>query len=415
MPIHLLSTRQIAGAGDGQLADGEGLTLRIASDQGRWWFRYTAPGGQRRAMSLGAAIVRGDAKLIDQSVRQAREIAAEARGLLARGHDPLEQRNAGKDQARKRVEDSKSIRKRDKTTLARVARAYHEAVIEQSRTALHAHHWITSLENHLPASIWHAPIDSITPPALLDVMLAIQRKVPETARRIRQRLEAVFNDAQLRGQCQGNPALTIRRSMTEALGKRHQKSLAALPFAEVPVFVKALRQQKGVAAKALEFAMLTAARTAEVLGAQWAEFDLDAALWVVPGHRMKAREEHAVFLSQRAVEILRERRGEPQPFKLSNLAMLMLLRRMRIADRTTVHGLCRASFSTWANETNAGRPDVIEACLAHQEQDRIRARYNKAKFAAERKALLAEWADFCDGRKVAVANAVNVVPLPIAA
>ena len=116
--------------------------------------------------------------------------------------------------------------------------------------------------------------------------------------------------------------------MTEALGKRQQRALAALPYAEVPAFVAELRQRPGIAAMALEFALMTAARTLEVVGAQWSEFNLDAALWIIPAERMKAGEEHTVFLCPRAVALLRNRQSESQPFKMSNQAMLMLLRRM---------------------------------------------------------------------------------------
>lgn len=414
MAIHLLTAKQIAAASNGHLNDGGGLVLRIDGDQGRWWFRYTSPGRQRRAMSLGTAAVRGDAKLVEQGLRNAREIAAEARSLLSRGQDPLELRNAGRAHARKQTRDKSLARKKEGTTLARVARAYHETVIERSRTALHARHWIDSLENHLPTTIWHAPIESIKAPALLDAMIEIQRKVPETAARIRQRLEAVFNDAELRGLCAANPARTIRRPMTEALGKRQQRPLAALPYAELPAFVAELRQRSGTAARALEFAMLTAARTCEVIGAQWSEFNLDAGLWVVPGERMKAGEEHTVFLSPRAVALLRERVNETQPFKMSNLAMLMLLRRMGYAGRTTVHGLCRASFSTWANDNDIARPDVIEACLAHRESDLVRKAYNRAQFAKARRDLLLNWADYCEGKLAVAANetrAAIVIPL----
>ena len=199
MAIHLLTAKQIVAAAHGHLNDGGGVVLRIKGHQGCWWFRYTSPARQRRQMSCGTAVIRGDSKLIEQSLRDAREIAAEARSLLSRGQDPLDLRNTTKAQALEQLQVKRAVRKKEQTTLARSARAYHEAVIEHSRTPLHARHWIDSLENHLPASIWHAPIESITAPALLDAMIEIQRKVPETATRIRQRLEAVFNDAELRG------------------------------------------------------------------------------------------------------------------------------------------------------------------------------------------------------------------------
>lgn len=416
MAIHLLTSKQIAAAPNGHLNAGGGLVLRVDGEHARWWFPYTSPGGQRRAMSLGTAAIRGETKLIDHGLRNAREIASEARSLLSRGQDPLELRNAGKAQAQKRVREARSARKRERTTLARVARAYHETVIEKSRTPLHAQHWIDSLENHLPSSVWDAPIDSISAPTLLDVMTKVQRKVPETATRIRQRLEAVFNDAALRGLCMSNPARTIRRPMSEALGKRQQRALSALPYAEVPAFVAALRKRPGTAARALEFALLTTARTCEVIGAQWSEFNLDAGLWIVPGERMKAGEDHTVFLSPRAVALLSERKNEPQPFSISNWAMLMLVRRMGYAERTTVHGLCRASFSTWANDNDIARTDVIEACLAHREADLVRKADNRAHFSNARKDLLFAWAIHCYGNSiVATSEPSGAVVVPLAA
>jgi integrase len=152
--------------------------------------------------------------------------------------------------------------------------------------------------------------------------------------------------------------------------------------------------------------VLTAARTSEVLLAEWREFDLNAATWTVPAERMKAKEPHTVYLNGRAVEILRGQAGHDATFVFpsampgregkpqSNMAMLAVLDRLGVRDRTTVHGLCRATFSTWANETGSARPDVIEACLAHEAGNRVRAAYNRADFAVERRALLAKWSDF---------------------
>lgn len=416
MAIHLLSARQIEAAPAGQLNDGEGLTLRIEDGQGRWWFRYTGPGGKRRAMSLGAAVIRGDRKLIEASLVHAREIAAEARGLLVRGVDPLDIRNSGKQKARRQAEAKQAEQRQAKATLIRVARDYHARVIEPNRTSKHSAQWIASIEGPTVdeprperaklAALLDRPITSITGPELLDAITDLQAVVPETASRVRQRLEAIFDEAEFRGLCSGNPARAIRRKLRESKARRERGSFAALPFAEVPAFVHALREQKGTAARALEFAVLTAARTGEVLGATWAEIDAQAGIWRVPAARMKGGEEHVVYLSARALEIvesMREVGGDyvfPSPADkrqpLSNMAMLTLLRRMDADKRTTVHGLCRASFSTWANETAAARPDVVEACLAHREGDRIRSAYNRAQFAAERRGLLRAWAQYCE-------------------
>jgi integrase len=313
-----------------------------------------------------------------------------------------------------------------------VARDYHARVIEPNRTPKHAAQWIASIEG--PAgdephperaklsALLDRPITSITGPELLDAVTDLQAAVPETASRVRQRLEAIFDDAEFRGMCSGNPARAIRRKLRETKARRERGSFAALPFADVPAFVKALRQQNGTAARALEFAVLTAARTGEVLGATWAEIDAQAGIWRVPAARMKGGEEHVVYLSARALEVIEPLRGLgseyvfPSPADnrkpLSNMSMLTLLRRMDANKRTTVHGLCRASFSTWANETAAARPDVIEACLAHREGDRIRSAYNRAQFAVERRNLLTRWTDYCDGKQPA---AERMPPLALAA
>jgi len=221
----------------------------------------------------------------------------------------------------------------------------------------------------------------------------------------------VFDDAAFFGRCTTNLARLVRNKVSEAPRGRKEGHYAALPFAQVPAFVQALREQPGSAARALEFALLTAARTGEVRGAVWEEFDVQAGRWRAPPERMKGGEEHLVFLSPRALAILEQMKRLdgiyvfPSPLdpkrSLSSMSMLQVLKRMGYQKRTTVHGVCRASFSTWANDTDAARPDVIEACLAHRETDLVRAAYNRAAFHAEREALLRAWADFCDGTEIA--------------
>jgi integrase len=296
--------------------------------------------------------------------------------------------------------------------------------------AKHGAQWIASLENHIPASIWHKPIAEVEAPELLAALRDIKpherarrhtgNSLPETVQRIRQRLEAVFEDAIFHKHYTSNPAAAIRRKMREAQGKRERGAFTALPYRESPALLAALRKVEGIAARCLEFAVLTTARTSEALQAEWSEFDLSAGLWVVPASKMKAGEPHAVYLSPRALAIVEAQRGMdtvyvfPSPVTvgtekkgkpLSNMAMLNVLGRMGMRDRTTVHGLCRATFSTWANETGAARPDVIEACLAHEESDKVRAAYNRAQFNEERRALLAAWAEYL------ARPAAEVVPL----
>ena len=311
-------------------------------------------------------------------------------------------------------------------TLVRAAREYHERVIEPTRTTKHAAQWIASIEGPAPGEPqpqWRArldallrlPVANVEGPALLDAIADMQAAVPETASRVRQRLEAIFDDCEFRGACSGNPARAIRRKLREVGRGKERGLFAALPYTEAPAFLAQLRQQKGIAARALEFAVLTAARTGEVIGATWDEFDLQASVWTVPGKRMEGGELHTVHLSSRAIEILQlqAKLGSPFVFPspdsvmgeqaagLSNMSMLTLLRRMDASKRTTVHGLCRSTFSTWAYDTAAARPDVIEAALAHREADRVKAAYNRADFSAERRSLLEAWARYLAGGQAA--------------
>lgn len=410
MARNLLTARQVQTAADGEHSDGDGLRLQVARGRASWVFRFTAPDGRRREMGLGAA-VRNNITEAGKSLTVAREEAEKARKLLRDRTDPIDHARRLREQAKRDAEAAKLAAQAERLTLCRAARQYHEAIIEPARSTKHSADWINSLEQHVPPAIWNAPIDQITAPEFLDFFLRIRRSHRETGRRVVQRLCKVYADAEFRGRCRGNPAAAAASKLRENGIKREVISYAALPYTDVPAFMARLREQKGIAARALEFSVLTTARTGEVIGARWAEFSLDAAQWVVPANRMKGGEPHLVYLSPRAVEILRDMMPLKQAFvfpsraldgqPLSNMAMLTLLRRMDADKKTTVHGLCRASFSTWANETGVARSEVIEACLAHREGDRVRAAYNRAQFAAERRALLMAWSEFCAGEPVA--------------
>lgn len=414
--LHLLSVHEVQTANSGDHSDGGGLVLRIGESSAAWVLRFTSPSGRRREMGLGAAD-RNNAVVAGKSLTAAREAAHSARALLLQGVDPIDERDARRAALRDAEAAKKAGAKRDALTLARAARAYHERVVEPIRTDKHSAQWIASLENNVPPAIWHKPIADVSVPELLDAIAELHARFPETASLVWHRLEAIFDDVEFRGQCSGNPARAIRRKLREVKGRRERGSLAALDYRKAPAFVRQLRAREAIAARALEFAVLTASRTCKVIGAVWSEFDLEAGVWTIPGSRMKGGEQHVVHLSPRALEIVAAMRDLKQPNvfpspslsgrPLSNMAMLTLLRRMDADGETTVHGLCRSTFSTWANETGAARPDVIEACLAHNERNLVRAAYNRAQFAAERKALLLAWAEYLDGR----APACNVIEL----
>ncbi len=417
--LHLLTAREIMASVDGAVADGGGLYLQTKGVNRSWLFRYSSPAGRRREMGLGVANV-ASPKASGESLRLARELAQAARELVRKGLDPIDEREGRREAERLAAEARKAEQARQSLTLERAARDYHERVIEPTRTPKHAAQWISSLDNHMPVALWPAPLDTITAPALLAALAQVghherARNVKgamplETISRIRQRLDAIFEDAIFHGRCTANPAAAVRRKMAEQLPAQDKGRFAALPYREAPAVMHRLQAMPGTAARALELGVLTASRTAEVLGARWQEFDLDAAAWLIPAARMKAGEDHLVPLSPRAMQVLRAQHGQhadlvfPSSMKadspLSNMAMLVLLKRMGLKDRTTVHGLCRATFSTWANETGAGRPDVIEACLAHEEGNQVRAAYNRAQFNDERRTLLVAWATYLAGAQV---------------
>jgi len=423
MAMHLLLARQVHAAGEGDLIDGGGLILRVGSKSASWVFRYTAPSGRRRELGLGAAD-RSSIAAAGKSLTDAREDADKARRLLRNDLDPIDEKRKRKAEARKAEGQKKAEAKRERTTLARVARAYHERVIEPKRTAIHAREWLSSLERHVPAAIWNKPIDAITPQELLPAVKDVIDKVPETGRRVLQRLGKIFADAEFHGQCSGNAGRAIRDKIAEQCGGRKTESYRFLGYKEVPAFMQRLRAVEGTSARALEFGMLTAARTGEIIGAKWDEIDFEAKTWTVPKERMKGGELHLVHLSDRAIDILEEQKGASATFvfasprdggrPISNMAMLLTLRRMKVDDKgektfgdiTTAHGLCRASFSTWAHEAAGARSEVVEACLAHREADRVKAAYDRSEHHAARRRLLQTWADFLAG-KALPANVVE--------
>ena len=282
-PEKLLSTKQVQHAGDGDHYDGGGLLLRVRGASVSFVFRYTSPcgpsAGKRRERGLGPAR-RATADQAGDSIKGARKEADKARDLLSAGIDPIDheaqQRQAEKDAEAARQAAEAATVKREHWTLCRIARAYHERVIEPTKTAKHGRDWIASLENHIPASVWNKPIADVTPPELLEALRKVTAHgdarrvqkgvfVAETVGRIRQRLEAIFEDAIFHGHCTSNPAAAIRRKMREELPAKRSGELKALPYREAPALLARVRSAEGTAARCLEFAVLTVSRTAEAL------------------------------------------------------------------------------------------------------------------------------------------------------
>jgi integrase len=408
MARHLLSAREVQTADEGDHRDGDGLFLRVkANSTASWVLRYSGPTGRRRELGLGGCD-RASIELAGASLKRARKKADDARDKLDKGIDPIDAREAERMAAREAEAKKKAESKSTALTLRRFARAYHEKHIEPVHTGKHGQQWLNSVEQHIPARLLDSPMGGITAIDLLDELVPIMRKVPETGARIYQRLVTVFDAAVIDALRPDNPATPIRKELRRRAGRRERGSFASMPYRQVLGFIEALRKVHGNSARCLEFTVLTAARTSEALTADWSEFDMQARTWTVPAAKMKGREPHTVYLTDRTIEILENQVGQHERLvfpssvgkgvPMSNMALLMALRR-HTGKGLTVHGF-RASFSTWANEFGIARPDVIEAALAHNESDRVRAAYNRATFIADRRALMVAWGDFLTGRPV---------------
>jgi len=410
---HLLTAKQIVAATDSDLVDGEGLVIRIAGASATAVLRYTSPvRGSRREMGLGR-IRRDTLAAVGESLNAVRDAAEQARRLIRQQRDHADERDRERDDSCYESEEENTAKPSTRVTLRRYVSAYHGKHVEPVRTPKHAQQWINSIEQHVPEALLNSGIDRISAAELLDALVPILRTVPETGSRLYQRLATIFDSAVIEGLRRDNPATPIRRELYKRAGRRVRGNFASMPYLQAPAFVKRLHKVEGNAARCLEFAILTAARTTEALTAEWDEFDCEGRTWTVPAAKMKSRERHVVYLSDRILEILKGQAGQNKTFvfpstvgrdaPMSNMALLMTLRRLK-AKAATVHGF-RSTFSTWANELAIARPDVIEAALAHREENAVRRAYNRSEFLTERRALMIAWDNFLVGSSITPADA----------
>ena len=375
----------------GRHADGGGLYLAISRTGGtvrrRWVFLYRR-NGRLREMGLGGVAT--------VSLAQARELAAAYRNELAAGRDPLEVRAT---QRRARAEAR---------TFGEVAEAYYAAKSVEWRNAKVRKQWLTPLRTYA-ARLFPMPVDTIGIEDVVAVLEPIWKTKPETASRVRGRIEAVLDAARARKlipRNEVNPALW-RGHLSHLLPKRKRLTRghhAAMAYRDVPAFVERLRDRNAVAALALEFLVLTACRTSEVLGARWAEIDMTDRVWTIPADRMKGGRQHRVPLSRRALEILAamqelragqfvfpgNRSGRP----LSTMALEMLLRRMQV-ENATVHGF-RSAFRDWAGDATEFPRELAEAALAHVAGDQVERAYRRSDALERRRELMEAWAQYLD-------------------
>ncbi len=386
--------------GPAVLHDGGGLYLRVSGTGAKSWvFRFQLD-GKRRDMGLGP--------FPDISLADARGKASAHRKLRHEGIDPLDAKAAHRQALRVSVAKGRTFRE--------CAIEFIEKNRAGWRNAKHAAQWTATLATYVYPTLGELPVSAIDAGLVVQVLDPIWAQKPETAGRVRGRIEAVLDAATVRGFRQGpNPAQwkgNLAHILPARAKVRKVEHHAALPFDDMPEFLAALRGREGMSARALEFAILTAARTGEALGARWGEIDLAAKLWTVPAERMKAGREHRVPLSEAALAVLDKvrplaltRDGEPDPaapvfpgprraLPLSNMVLLMLLRRMGRAD-LTAHGF-RSSFSDWAAERTAYPREVVEMALAHAVENKVERAYRRGDLFDKRRQLMDAWARFCE-------------------
>jgi integrase len=386
MRLGRLSARKVETAKPGKYSDGGNLYLIVSATGARKWVLRFTHRGRPKEMGLGSAT--------DVPLADARDKADAARRIVAKGLNPIEERE----------------RSADTPTFGTVADDVRESLSAGFRNEKHKAQWRMTLETYA-APLRGKPVDAITTDDVLSVLKPIWLEKPETASRLRGRIEKVLDAAKAQGHREGeNPArwrghLDHLLSRPSKLTRGHH---AAMAYEAVPDFVGQLRDREATAALALEFCILTAARTGEVLGAKWSEIDLEKKLWTVPPARMKAGREQRVPLPRRAIWILEslahtkvgeyvfagQQTGKP----MSSMAMEMMLRRMKVQD-ATVHGF-RSSFRDWAGNESSFPREIIEAALAHVIGDKAEQAYRRGDALEKRRTLMEAWAAYCEPRTI---------------
>jgi integrase len=368
----------------GRYGDGNGLYLVVDPSKASRWILRVQANGRRRDVGLGGT------KSV--TLAEARDLAHEVRKKARAGLDPVAARRAEREGV---------------PTFEQCAKTVHAANLKTWRNGKHTAQWLNTLETYAYPTIGKRPVNKIETGDILKILMPIWTEKPETARRVLQRLRTVLDHATAAGHRSGeNPcriAMIGLPKQTTAV-----KHFAALPYADLPAFVIDLRKADSdpMLRLALEFLILTAARSGEVRGASPDEFDLNAKLWTIPAQRMKADREHVVPLSLRAIEIVREaqklapksefvfpsRRTRGKP--LSDMALTMLLRRLKVD--ATAHGF-RSTFRDWCSEETDYPSEVAEKALAHAIENKVEAAYRRGKLLEKRRDLMNEWSTFAYG------------------
>lgn len=369
----------------GRHSDGGGLYLHIGPTGGKSWvFMWVPRGGKRREMGLGPYPT--------VTLAKARTRAAECRVAIEEGRDPIAEKA-----------------RQAEPTFEKCADLFVDSIRSEWRNAKHASQWRQTLSQSYCGALSNKKVSGISTEDVLAVLKPIWLEKNETASRLRGRIERVLEFAKAKGWRTGENPAAWRGNLRNLLPKRQKLQRghqAAMPYREVPAFVQRLRASEAMAARAMEFVILTAARSGEAIGARWSEIDFAKRLWIVPRERMKSGAAHTVPLSLAAtglLERLHENRiGEfvfPQTRDkpLSGMAMLMLLRRMK-ADNVTVHGF-RSSFRDWCGDTTSFPREVAEAALAHKVGNETERAYRRSDALEKRRELMQAWADYIGDKR----------------
>jgi integrase len=413
-----LSAAFVRTAGPGRYCDGDGLYLLVKTTGKRFWvFRYKVNGSKLREAGLGRA---GEARNCVR-LAEAREKASGLFRQVKAGIDPLAARDAFL-AASKAAQQDAAIRG---ITFGEAARRYIDAHASSWRNHKHAGQWTATMETYANPAFGNIPVSEIGTAHVLAAVEPIWATKSETASRVRGRIETVLDFAKARGWRSGeNPAawkghlsLTLPARSKLAKVKHH----AALPWMETGIFMSDLQIQKGIGARALRFAILTAARSGEVRGSRWQEIDLVGATWTIPAERMKAGREHRVPLSPQALAVLAEVSaartsnnpaalvfpGQSGGRPLSDMSLTAVLRRMERRD-LTAHGF-RSTFKDWAAESTAYPAELSEMALAHTIGSKVEAAYRRGDLFEKRRRLMAEWGAFCSTH--GMIDSANVIAL----
>lgn len=384
-----LAIKRLSRPGMHAVGGVSGLYMQIAPSGSRSWVLRAMVCGRRRDIGLGG--------YPDVTLAQARERARADRELIRTGVDPVEQRRHAR--ADMRTKRAKSV------TFAEAARQCHAKRASEFRNAKHRAQWLATLETYAIPELGELPVADIELPHVMRVLEPIWHTKTETASRLRQRIEAVLSWAAVSGyrRTGDNPARwagNLRELLARPTKIARREHHRALPWQDVPEFMAALRKREGMAARALEFTIFTAARSGEVRGATWDEIDLDAELWTVPGERMKSGRTHRVPLTPEALALLealpRMAGGHyvfpaPRGGRLSDMSLAAVTKRMGVD--CVPHGF-RSTFKDWARSATRFADEVSELALAHVNSDATRSAYARDELLELRRKLMAAWAGY---------------------